>query len=70
MKISKNTTIEDIVNEHSNLINYLSDNRIRCIRCGEPIWGTLEEAALNKGFTSDKINSIVEEMNLIIEKEK
>ena len=70
MKISKNTTIEDVVNEYSNLINYLSDNGIRCIRCGEPIWGTLEEAALNKGFTQDKINLIVEEMNLIIEKEK
>lgn len=26
-------------------VNYLPKKGIKCIACGEPIWGTLEEAA-------------------------
>jgi hypothetical protein len=36
---------------------------IRCIACGEPIWGTLEEAAKEKGFDDTAIQGFVEEMN-------
>jgi hypothetical protein len=31
--------------------------------CGEPIWGTLEEAAQEKGFSDEKIIGVVAEMN-------
>jgi len=36
---------------------------IRCIRCGEPIWGTLEEAAKEKDFDDEAIDTFVKEMN-------
>jgi hypothetical protein len=35
--------------------------------CGEPIWGTLEEAAEEKGFDADTIQGFVDEMKKIAE---
>jgi hypothetical protein len=40
---------------------------IKCIVCGEPIWGTLEDAVKEKGFNDDDVNRIVGELNELIE---
>jgi len=61
--INKETTIEDLIEKVSGAISYLMDQKIRCIRCGEPIWGTLEEAAKEKNYTDDQIKVFVEELN-------
>lgn len=63
MKITKDTLIEDLVEKVPKSIDYLKDKGIRCIRCGEPIWGTLEEAAEEKGFGDDDIKTFVAEIN-------
>ncbi len=68
-KISKDTLIEDLVNDYSFSVKYLMENGIRCIMCGEPIWGTLEEAAKEKDYNDSEINKFVEEMILLSEKE-
>jgi methionine synthase II (cobalamin-independent) len=67
MQISRTTTIEEIVDASVSLVEYLSKNGIRCIRCGEPIWGTLEEAATEKGFSAEQIDLFIAEMNKLIE---
>lgn len=61
--IAKNITIEELVENYPDSVNFLSDRKIRCIRCGEPIWGTLEEAAREKGFSTDEIDSMVSDLN-------
>jgi hypothetical protein len=33
--------------------------------CGEPIWGTLEEAAKEKGFSDEEIEVFVREINAL-----
>ncbi len=69
-EISREILIEDLVNNYPFSVKYLMEKGIRCIMCGEPIWGTLEEACQEKGFPDDKIDAIVEEMNsLAIEHE-
>ncbi|HOE39893.1 MAG TPA: DUF1858 domain-containing protein [Bacteroidales bacterium] len=65
MKITKNILIEDLVENYPNSIDYLSKQGIRCIRCGEPIWGTLEDAAREKGFTTEEIDNFVEELKVL-----
>lgn len=62
-KIKKDITIERLVSEYSFAVKYLSAKSIRCIICGEPIWGTLEEAAKEKGFSEKDIEGFVSEMN-------
>jgi hypothetical protein len=36
---------------------------IKCIVCGEPIWGTLEDAAKEKGFNDQDVSNIIDELN-------
>lgn len=63
--ITKETTIEDLVEKVPGAIKYLMEQGIRCIICGEPIWGTLEEAAKEKGFDEVAIEHFVADLNII-----
>ena len=64
MIIDSKITIEELVEVLPESVTYLSRKGIKCIACGEPIWGTLEEVALEKGISN--IDEIVEELNRII----
>ncbi len=60
---TKNIIIEDLIEDYPKSVRYLSEKGIRCIRCGEPVWGTLEEACLEKSFTQEAIEETVKELN-------
>jgi len=66
MKIDKKITIEDLVDEFPFSVNFLSKKGIKCIACGEPIWGTLEEACIEKNFSQKEIQEFVTELNDLI----
>ena len=61
--ITREIEIEDLVRELPESVGYLMDKGIRCLRCGEPIWGTLESASKEKGFSDGEINEFVTELN-------
>ena len=61
--IEKTITIEDLVEIIPGSVRYLMEKGIKCIACGEPIWGTLEEAAKEKGFNDEDIRKIVVDLN-------
>ncbi|MCB0283196.1 MAG: DUF1858 domain-containing protein [Calditrichaeota bacterium] len=61
--INKTITIEELIEEVPGAISYLMEQKIRCIRCGEPIWGTLEQAASEKGYSDADIDRFVAELN-------
>ncbi len=61
--ITKDILIEELVDNYPFSVRYLMEKGIRCIMCGEPIWGTLEEAAKEKDFDDDSIKAFVDEMN-------
>ena len=62
-EISKDIEIEDLVELLPDSVTYLMEQGIRCLRCGEPIWGTLEQAAKEKGFNDEDIQKFVNELN-------
>ena len=64
--ITKNITIEELISKYPFSINYLMKKGIKCIICGEPIWGTLEDAAIEKGFKDQDVTKIVEELNDLV----
>lgn len=66
-EITKEIPIEELVDNYSFSIRFLMERGIRCIMCGEPIWGTLEEAAREKGFTDQKIDDLVSELKRLAE---
>ncbi len=61
--ITKQTEIEDLVKLIPDSVVYLMEKGIRCLRCGEPIWGSLENAAKEKGFSDHEIVKFVTELN-------
>ncbi len=66
--IDGNIYIEDLVNEHPEVIAPLAELGIVCIACGEPVWGTLEELVKTKGIANldeilGKLNKIIEDKN-------
>jgi PP-loop superfamily ATP-utilizing enzyme len=65
MKITKEVSIEDLVEGVPGSVEYLMKAGIRCIVCGEPIWGTLEEAAQEKGFDAVAIEGFVSDLNAL-----
>jgi hypothetical protein len=62
-KITSDITIEALVTEFPQSVTYLMEKGIKCIACGEPIWGTLESAAREKGFGEDAIAGFVSDLN-------
>lgn len=65
MKITKETTIEDLIEEVPSSVKYLMEEGIRCIVCGEPIWGSLEEAAEEKNFKVEDIERFVRDLQYL-----
>jgi len=68
MIITKDTTIEDLIDTVPASVKYLMEQGIRCIVCGEPIWGTLEEAAKEKGFSDTDIEKFVSDLQNLANK--
>ena len=56
--VTKDTTIEELVESVPGAVKYLMEQGIRCIICGEPIWGTLEEAAEEKDSFTVELKSV------------
>jgi len=68
-EITKDILIEELVDNYPFSVRYLMEKGIRCIMCGEPIWGTLEEAAKEKEFDDEAIIGFVNEMKILAEKD-
>lgn len=68
MKITKDIFIEDLISELPESVEYLMNRGIRCLRCGEPVWGTLENAAKEKEFSAEQIEVFVSELNVLRKK--
>ena len=60
--ISRDVSIEELVRSVPGSVRYLMEQGIKCLACGEPIWGTLESAALEKGFSPEQIDRFVEDL--------
>ena len=68
MKITKNIEIEDLVKTLPGAVGYLREEGIRCLRCGEPIWGSLEDAAKEKGYSDKDVERFVHDLNEMVNK--
>lgn len=63
--ISRDIFIENLIKLKPSSVKYLMDKGIRCLVCGEPIWGTLESAAKEKGFSERDIENFVNDLNML-----
>ncbi len=64
-QITKDISIEDLVEYYPFAVHYLSQKGILCVVCGDPIWLTLEEAAIEKGFNENAIKEVINELKML-----
>lgn len=43
-------TVEELVDEYPSAVSFLQREGVVCMKCGEPVWGTLDEAIRCKGL--------------------
>jgi hypothetical protein len=59
--------VEELVEEYPDSVGFLADEGILCIRCGEPVWGTLKDLVEEKGKDVDatvkKLTKFLQESN-------
>ncbi len=46
-------------------VRYMLEKGIRPLACGEPVWGTLEQLALDQGFTGSDIAQFVKDLSAL-----
>ena len=63
MAITANSVIEELVTIYPGIVGILGEKGLRCIVCGEPVWGTIGDMARDKGFTPEQIDNLIEELN-------
>jgi len=63
MRITGEISISELVRILPHSVSYLMNKGIKCIACGEPLWGSLKESALEKGFNQEELSEIVKELN-------
>jgi iron-sulfur cluster repair protein YtfE (RIC family) len=63
--IERTTSIEDLVRTVPKAVGYMRDKGIKCLACGEPMWGTIEEAAKEKGFSDSDIDGIINDLRAL-----
>jgi len=47
--------VEDALRLHPRLAGLLRERGVVCLRCGEPVWGTLGETIAQKGLPVDEL---------------
>jgi methionine synthase II (cobalamin-independent) len=65
--ITKEISIEELVGLYPESVRFLMDHGIKPIVCGEPIWGTLDNAAKQKGYSDEQIEKLVTELTQFVE---
>ena len=67
-KINLETPIEDLATAHPEAVGFLIRRGVRCIRCGEPVWGTLGELLEETGIENP--DALVIELNAYLQKQR
>ncbi len=63
VKITTDIGLEELVNILPTSGVYLMEKGIRCLRCGDLVWGTLESDVKVKGFTEIDIRNFADDLN-------
>lgn len=51
--------IEDLIGAYPDAVTILMDEGIRCLVCGEPVWGTLAEVMQSKNLSIEEQQRLV-----------
>jgi len=58
--IKPSDTVEELLETYPGINSFLMEHGVFCIKCGEPVWATLEEMIKEKGLD---VSQIIDELN-------
>ncbi|MCK4352267.1 DUF1858 domain-containing protein [candidate division WOR-3 bacterium] len=64
-KITKDLTIEEVLEKYPETVKVFIDLKIPCLVCGEPLWGTVEETSKKYNVPLD---TLLSNLNKALEK--
>lgn len=64
--VTLGTTIEELVERHPESVAFLMKHGIRCIQCGEPMWGTLRDAMTGKGIAPERQEELLDRLDAFV----
>lgn len=59
--VSVDIQVEELAEKYPLAVRFLTKRGVRCIRCGEPIWGTLGELLEEDGIENPE--DLIDELN-------
>ncbi len=65
--VNRDTSIEELVSRYPRSVRFLLEHGVKCLACGEPIWGTVASSAREKGFSEEEIDTLVEQLNVYLQ---
>lgn len=63
MVIDEGTFIEELVERRPGAVKYLLGKGIRCVRCGEPVWGSLGRLLDDHGMKGKERKRLLKDLN-------
>jgi len=63
-KITLDTDVEDLAMQFPKAVGFLTKRGVRCIRCGEPVWGTLGKLLEEDGIAHPQ--ALVDDLNAFL----
>lgn len=63
-RISSDIRVEDLALDYPEAVGFLVKQGVRCIRCGEPVWGTLGELLEEAGIANPQ--SLIDELKAFL----
>jgi len=62
-KITKEMTVEEVIEKYPDTVKVFMDLRIPCLVCGEPLWGTIEETAKRYNV---ELDTLLKKLNQVL----
>ncbi len=58
--------VEKLVEQYPQAVGFLTERGIRCLQCGEPFWGRLEELAEDLRGDKARFAEVLDELNAFL----
>ena len=62
--VSLDIQVEELAEKYPQAVGFLTKRGVRCIRCGEPVWGTLGQLLVEDGIENP--GQLIDELNAFL----
>lgn len=63
--ITAQTSVAELLEQYPQANEFFLEKGFRCLRCGEPFWGSIEKFLKSSRFTGD-INALLDELRAYV----